>query len=118
VEPARLRVLREQVPAALRAAAVRRNGDDGLQLHVVVQASGRGPGRPDGLQIGANALLPDEDATSDDLEGGIAAEQRGSLVPLALVDIEAIDALQVLDLVLVLQQCGAMHEVCGPGRGT
>ncbi len=110
VELALLRVLREQVPAALRGAAIRCHGDDGLKLHVVVETARRGAGGADRAQVVEDPRLADPHALAHHLEGRVVAEQRGRLVPLTLVDVEAVDALQVLDLVLIVEQRRAMDQ--------
>ncbi len=77
---------------------------DRLQLHVIVEpARPAGPSGPTARRYARMRCTTAEDAAALDVELGIIGEQRGGFAPQALVEIEAVDALQVLDVVLVGQ---------------
>jgi hypothetical protein len=60
----------------------------------------------------ADARVADELAASVDLERGVAAEQVGDLLPLALVDIVAVDPLEIGDREMVLRRaCARLDRV-------
>ena len=58
----------------------------------------------------ANALVPDEAATAVDFEHGVACEQVGDVLPLALVDVLSVRALQIADRQVILRRLCAGFE--------
>ncbi len=96
--------LTENAPAAPRALAVRSHVHDGLQLHLVIQAAGLRKLGADGAQIGQYPILACERAAAIDLILAVVGEQIRRLCPHALVCVVAVDALQILDVVLIAQE--------------
>jgi hypothetical protein len=103
VELAGYRVLAEQAPATLGGSAVGADVHHRLQLHVVVEAAFLQTFRPDGPQVLQHPGPAAKLAASLSSEGPAIGKQRGSLAPQTLVDVVAIDALQILDGVMVRQ---------------
>jgi hypothetical protein len=58
-----------------------------------------------------DALAPAEHAVLADLQRGVVGEQVGHLVPLSLVEVVAVGALQALDVADVLQAFHARLEL-------
>ncbi len=106
-------LLDERAPAPFGRQAIRRHVHDGLQDHVIVEhAFGKAVvTAAESLQIFANALLPDIDAFVRILDGSLGREEIGNLVPLTFVDIEAVGALEALDVVRILHPVGACFKV-------
>ena len=93
--------LRKQMPAPLCALAIGGDMHDGLQLHVVVELAFQLAVGPQRSKVSGDARLATKHAHAGDLKLGIVSKQRYRLSPLALVDVKAIDALQVFNVVLV-----------------
>jgi hypothetical protein len=54
------------------------------------------------VQVFTDAILADEQTAAGDLERGVGREQVGCLVPLRLVDVLAVDGLEVQDVDVVV----------------
>jgi hypothetical protein len=91
--------------------AVGRDVDDGLELDVVVQHAVSGALRAEQLQECAHARLAGVDALLGPLDGAVSGEQIGDLIPHVAVEVVAVDALEILDVLRIPQQRGALREV-------
>ena len=110
--------LDKNAPAAPGALAVRGDMHDRLQLHLIVEPAGLRKFGTDAAQISQHPLLADEGPASIDLVLAVVGEQVRSLRPHALVGVVAVDALQVLDIVLVAQELyflGQRRQATGDG---
>jgi hypothetical protein len=102
--------LAEGAAAHLGGLAIRRDGDHGLELHVVVQVVGLDVLRPEQMHRLADAGLTHIDAALRDLHGGVFGKQIDEIVPLLLVEVVAVGGDQVLDGVDVFQTLDARLE--------
>ncbi len=98
--------------------AVRRDVDDRLQLDVVVHTAELESLGTLQAKEGAHMALAHIDAGKAGLDRAVVHEQIGRLVPQSPIDVVAVDALQVLDLLLILEQKRAMREFGEPLGGT
>ena len=114
-----LALLHEGAPAALRGLPIRRHVHDGLQEHVVVHLPFDEPVVPAAklFEVFAYAVLADIDAFIRIFDGSVGREQIRHLVPLGLVEVEAVGALKSFDVVGVFHAISARLE-CGNLRGT
>src|SRR6185312_14928426 len=113
-------VLPDHVELAAAGAGrqpVGRDIHDRLQLDVIVHAPEAEALRRSQAEELADVGPPDIHPGEAGLEGAVADEQVRDLIPAPAVDVVAVDALQVLDLLLVLQQQGAMRQLGEPLRG-
>ncbi len=96
--------------------AIRRHGDDGANLGVVVELACLQARRAEAIQAPADAGAADIGAFLAELHDAIVREQLGDVVPHLAVDVEAIGVLQVLDQRLVVQSRDADGKFCQRGR--
>ncbi len=87
--------------------------NDGLQLQMIAQMPPTQPLRSPGIEESPDVGFADIDTGPPPLQGALAGEQVRRLIPHAAVDVVAVDALQVLDLLLVFQKHRAVCQGLG-----
>ncbi len=97
--------------------AVRSHVDDRLQLEVIIQAAELEPFRPGESQELAHVTLADIHAGQTRLDRRVARKQVGRLIPAPPIDVVTVNALQILDLLLVFQPQRAMRQFGQTLRG-
>ena len=100
--------LREHVPTPLCCDPVRRHVDDRLELHLIEQPPVLRKLRTLRAKVGQHTFLADVDAAAADLDRAVTGEQIRRLAPELFISIKAVDPLQVLDRVLVLEARNVM----------
>ncbi len=87
--------------------------DDRLQLQMIVHLSPPQPWRPPQPEELADVTLAHIEAGLAPLHRPVAGEQIRGLIPHRPIDVVAVDALQVFDLLLILEEHGAVREIFG-----